>query len=51
MKKMFGENGWLGRSPDEAPQVKLRSKKSSYPQREKITMMGKLRIKLEEFVS
>jgi hypothetical protein len=51
MKKMFGENGWLGRSPDEASQVKLRSKKPSYPQKEKITMMGKLRIKLEEFVS
>jgi len=51
MKKMFGENGWLGRSPDEVPQVKLRSKKPSYPQKEKITMMGKLRIKLEEFVS
>jgi hypothetical protein len=51
MKKMFGENGWLGRSPDEASQVKVRSKKPSYQQKEKITMMGKLRIKLEEFVS
>jgi hypothetical protein len=57
MKKMFGEHGWLGQSPDEKPDPKLRSKKSfvthmdfaSRPK--KIGMMEKLKNKFEEIVS
>lgn len=44
MKKMFGENGWLGKSPDEKPVLNLRSKK-------KVGMMEKLKNKFEEIVS
>lgn len=57
MKKMFGENGWLGQSPDEKPEIKPRPKKihsarnDSSPNRKKTTVMGKLKTKLEEIVS
>lgn len=51
MKKMFGENGWLGRSPDEISDVKAQVKKASMQHKDKPTMMGKLRNKLGEFVS
>jgi hypothetical protein len=57
MKKMFGENGWLGQSPDEKPDVKLRSKKSFVTHMDfahrpkKISMMEKLKNKFEEIVS
>ena len=51
MKKMFGENGWLGKSPDEIQDVKLQVKKAAAIQKDKPTMMGKLRNKLGEFVS
>lgn len=58
MKKMFGENGWLGRTPAELEDVKVRVKKASSrkdestgsPQK-KTSMMGKLKNKIEEFVS
>ncbi|PVH88715.1 hypothetical protein DL98DRAFT_622222 [Cadophora sp. DSE1049] len=49
MKKMFGENGWLGKSPDEIQDVKLQVKKAAAMQKDKPTMMGKLRNKLGEF--
>ncbi|KAK0109793.1 hypothetical protein ONS95_002467 [Cadophora gregata] len=49
MKKMFGENGWLGKSPDEIQDVKLQVKKAATMQKDKPTMMGKLRNKLGEF--
>jgi hypothetical protein len=48
---MFGENGWLGRSPDELQTTKLSSKKSSPGRKEKSSVMGKIRNKIEEFVS
>ncbi|KAH7336383.1 hypothetical protein BKA65DRAFT_538514 [Rhexocercosporidium sp. MPI-PUGE-AT-0058] len=48
MKKMFGENGWLGKSPDELQDVKLQVKRAAM-QKDKPTMMGKLRNKLGEF--
>jgi hypothetical protein len=51
MKKMFGEHGWLGRSPDEVQIGKLPSKKSFLAQKEKGSVMEKLRTKIEEFVS
>jgi hypothetical protein len=51
MKKMFGEHGWLGRSPDEVQVGKLPSKKSSIGRKEKSSVMDKLRIKIEELVS
>lgn len=57
MKKMFGDHGWLGQSPDEKPEQRLKSKKSFAPRngeassQKKITMMGKLKNKLEEIVS
>ena len=51
MKKMFGENGWLGKSPDEIQDVKLQVKKAAVIQKDKSTMIGKLRNKLGEFVS
>lgn len=44
MKKMFGENGWLGKSPDEKPVLNLRPKK-------KVGMMEKIKNKFEEMVS
>ena len=57
MKKMFGEHGWLGKSPDEVQEHKLRSKKSSTTRKEdsaqrqkKPSIMGKLKNKLEEIV-
>lgn len=56
MKKMFGENGWLGQSPVEKPEQTSRAKISvshneSFPREQrKTTMMGKLKNKLEEFV-
>ncbi|KAH9224493.1 hypothetical protein DL95DRAFT_452248 [Leptodontidium sp. 2 PMI_412] len=49
MKKMFGENGWLGKSPDEIQDVKLQIKRAAAMQKDKPTMMGKLRNKLGEF--
>jgi hypothetical protein len=48
---MFGEHGWLGRSPDELQVEKHSSKKSSAGQKEKSSVMGKLRSKIEELVS
>ena len=58
MKKMFGEHGWLGQSPDEKLEQNTRSKKSSISRNDgsspryqkKTTMIGKLKNKLEEFV-
>ncbi|CZT51292.1 uncharacterized protein RSE6_12416 [Rhynchosporium secalis] len=49
MKKMFGENGWLGKSPDEIQDVKIQVKKAAALQKDKPTMMGKLMNKLGEF--
>ncbi|KAI6714907.1 hypothetical protein JHW43_002561 [Diplocarpon mali] len=49
MKKMFGENGWLGRSPDEISEVKRQVKKAAAEQKDRPSMMGKLRSKLGEF--
>lgn len=57
MKKMFGENGWLGQSADEKPELKAQPRKlvargtGDVPTRKKTTMMGKLKNKLEEIVS
>lgn len=55
MKKMFGENGWLGRSPAEAQENVRQNQKAaaaaSTPKKEKVSMMGKLKTKLGEFVS
>jgi hypothetical protein len=51
MKRMFGEHGWLGRSPDELQVGKHSSKKSSAGRKEKSSVMGKLRSKIEELVS
>jgi len=51
MKKMFGEHGWLGRSPDELNAAKLKSKKPSSARKEKTSVMEKLRTKFEELVS
>lgn len=48
MKKMFGEHGWLGQSPNDETEQILRPKNS--PSRKKNTMMGKLKNKLEEIV-
>ena len=57
MKKMFGEHGWLGQSPDEVQEHKFRSPKSSITRKEdsshrqkKLSIMGKLKNKLEEIV-
>ncbi|RDL37355.1 uncharacterized protein BP5553_04788 [Venustampulla echinocandica] len=56
MKKMFGDHGWLGQSPDELKEVKVRTKKSSLDRRDdsinrqkKPGMMGRLKNKFEEF--
>lgn len=57
MKKVFGENGWLGKFPDEQPDPKQRSKNTfvthmDFAHRPKKTgMMGKLKNKLDEIVS
>ena len=51
MKRMFGEHGWLGRSPDESQVGKHSSEKSSAGRKEKSSVMGKLRSKIEELVS
>jgi hypothetical protein len=51
MKKMFGEHGWLGRSPDEVQVGKLQSKKYSVGRKEKSSVIGKIRTKIEELVS
>ena len=51
MKKMFGEHGWLGRTPEELEVGKTPPKKYSQGRKEKRSVMGKLRIKIEEFVS
>ncbi len=45
MKKMFGEHGWLGKSPDE-----VNTKTTPKPRKEKVSMMNKLRNKLGEIV-
>jgi len=56
MKKMFGENGWLGKSPNERPDLNLRSKKPfithvDFAHRQKKTgMMEKLKNKFDEIV-
>jgi hypothetical protein len=57
MKKMFGDNGWLGQSANEILEQPSRSKKSSASRNEpslrhqkKPSMIGKLKNKLEEFV-
>lgn len=57
MKKMFGEHGWLGQSPNEKPAPKIQPKKSfvrtsgDLPGKKKPTMIGRLKSKLEEIVS
>jgi hypothetical protein len=51
MKKIFGEHGLLGRSPDELEAVKLKSKKSSLGQKGTSSVMGKLRTRIGELVS
>lgn len=51
MKRMFGEHGWLGRSPDKSQVGKQSSEKSSAGRKEKSSVMGKLRSKIEELVS
>lgn len=51
MKIMFGEHGWLGRSPDELQGEKHSFNKSSAGRKEKSSVMGKLRSKIEELVS
>jgi hypothetical protein len=48
---MFGEHGWLGRSPDESQAGKLSFKNSAPGRKEKTSVMGKLRTKIEELVS
>jgi len=56
MKKMFGDHGWLGQSPDEKSEPKRDSKKSSssreqpIARQKKTSMIGKLKTKIEEFV-
>lgn len=51
MKKMFGEHGWLGKSPDEVDDVKLQYQKASAPRKEKRSVIGKIRNKFDEIVS
>lgn len=55
MKKMFGENGWLGKTPNEAQEVHqnhgAKSKQSPFGGKEKTSMMGRLKNKLGEIVS
>jgi hypothetical protein len=50
MKKMFGEHGWLGRTPNEIQDIK-HPKQSPSSGKEKTSIMGKLMTKLGEFVS
>jgi hypothetical protein len=52
MKKMFGQNGWLGRSPDETfeESVKKSSTSKRQDQSTKTTMMSKIKTKIEGFV-
>lgn len=52
MKKMFGENGWLGRSPNETfeESVKKNSTSKRQSQSSKSTMMSKIKTKIEGFV-
>lgn len=50
MKKMFGENGWLGRSPAEAPEM-VHQNNENAAVKEKKSMMGKIKTKLGEIVS
>ena len=57
MKKMFGENGWLGFSQDEGIGHNLKHKKSSLSHKDepvsgpkKSSMMSKIKNKLEEIV-
>lgn len=58
MKKMFGEHGWLGNSPDDKPDKPARNNKSStfnvedtsHRHQKKTSIMGKLKNKFEEFV-
>ena len=58
MKKMFGEKGWLGLSPDEKIGQNLKHNKSFLPSRDepvhgqkKTSMMSKIKNKFEEIVS
>lgn len=56
MKKMFGEHGWLGNSPSEINEHKFRAHNLAEAAKQsgtriKTTMMGKLKIKLEEMAS
>lgn len=56
MKKMFGQGGWLGNSPSEVNSFKMAAaKKAAVEKRQesstKTSVMGKIRNKLEEFVS
>jgi len=58
MKKMFGEKGWLGLSPDEKIGQNLKHKKSHLTRKDeptngqkKSSMMSKIKNKLEEIVS
>jgi hypothetical protein len=50
MKKMFGENGWLGKTPNEIQDIKLESKNVASPGKEKTSVMGKIKNKLGEIV-
>lgn len=55
MKKMFGENGWLGKTPNEAQEIYQKHghkpKQSPSGGKEKPTMIGRLKNKLGEIVS
>ncbi|KAH8816278.1 hypothetical protein F5884DRAFT_852724 [Xylogone sp. PMI_703] len=54
MKKMFGENGWLGHTPDLKDDQKITNSSGNIKRKDaslankKTTMMGKIRNKLEE---
>ncbi|KAF4637643.1 hypothetical protein G7Y89_g436 [Cudoniella acicularis] len=49
MKKMFGEHGWLGKSPDEAEEFNAKGQGNSGGKQKKTGMMEKLKIKFEGF--
>lgn len=49
MKKMFGENGWLGKTQNEPKEINRKTKGSPAP-KEKTSMMGRLKSKLGEMV-
>ena len=55
MKKMFGQGGWLSNSPSEAENYRQAAKKAAAEKKQeasaKTSVMGKIRNKLEEFVS